>query len=280
MSQSEVYNGANWGPGLAGFAVGLALYGVSAFQCLFYIVAFPKDKRIIKSAVFLVFFLDSVNTLSFLCFYFRLLIIYRWNTAYPPTSEMTCLTIAFATNSCIAFFVQCFYAHRVWIIGDRNKLLTCVVLFAALTQLVFGSLIVEDAYESDNVATFFSNPADSAVNALASAVCDAIITASVYFCLRRPGAGLGPMRENPIQKFNLVFVQMGLITFTSALTTSVLYYESDLIGQYFTAAPVSMLGKTYSNSMLAVLNARKPIRDRQQFVPASPSQLPTLQTNH
>lgn len=154
------------------------------------------------------------------------------------------------------------------------------MLFAALTQLVFGSLTVEDAYESDNVATFFSNPADSAVNALASAVCDAIITASVYFCLRRPGAGLGPMRENPIQKFNLVFVQMGLITFTSALTTSVLYYESDLIGQYFTAAPVSMLGKTYSNSMLAVLNARKPIRDRQQFVPASPSQLPTLQTNH
>lgn len=56
MSQSEVYNGADWGPGLAGFAVGLALYGVSVFQCLFYIVAFPKDKRTIKSAVFLVFF--------------------------------------------------------------------------------------------------------------------------------------------------------------------------------------------------------------------------------
>ncbi|KIN96620.1 hypothetical protein M404DRAFT_33092 [Pisolithus tinctorius Marx 270] len=79
MSQSEVYNGADWGPGLAGkyrystqpsltvsftgFAVGLALYGVSVFQCLFYIVAFPKDKRTIKSAVFLVLYVVSFTRL-------------------------------------------------------------------------------------------------------------------------------------------------------------------------------------------------------------------------
>ncbi|KAI6123064.1 hypothetical protein EV401DRAFT_1299617 [Pisolithus croceorrhizus] len=123
------------------------------------------------------------------------------------------------------------------------------------------------------------NP-DSAANALASAICDAIITASIYFCLRRSQNGLGLLQENSIQKLAFVFVQMGLITFTSALTTSALYYESDLVGRYFTAAPVSLLSKTYSNSMLAVLNARKCIRDQRQSAQASPSELPTLPTRH
>ncbi|KAI6030319.1 hypothetical protein EDC04DRAFT_2711419 [Pisolithus marmoratus] len=192
---------------------------------------------------------------------------------------MNCLTVAFASNFCVAFLVQCFYAHRVWIIGRQNKLLTCGALLAATAQLVFGTLTLEDAYDSNNIATFFSNP-DSAANALISAICDAIITASVYFCLRHSENGSGLVREDPIQKLNLVFVQMGLITFTSALTTSALYYESDLVGEYFTAAPVSLLSKTYSNSMLAVLNARRRIRDRQQLALVSPSELPTLPTRH
>ncbi|KAI6158628.1 hypothetical protein EDD17DRAFT_991183 [Pisolithus thermaeus] len=114
---------------------------------------------------------------------------------------------------------------------------------------------------------------DSAANALASAICDAIITASIYFCLRRSQNGLGLLQENSIQKLAFVFVQMGLITFTSALTTSALYYESDLVGRYFTAAPVSLLSKT-------VLNARKCIRDQRQSAQASPSELPTLPTRH
>ncbi|KAI6118023.1 hypothetical protein F5141DRAFT_1095689 [Pisolithus sp. B1] len=276
---SEVYNGSSWGPGLNGMAVGLALYGVSVIQYRFYIVAFPKDKHIVKTAVFLVFFLDTVNTLAFLCLYYRVLIVYRWSVTYPSTSRMTCLTVAFASNSWIAFLVQCFYAHRVWIIGGRSKLLTCGVLVAALIQLAFGGLTLKDAYDSNNIATYFSNP-DSAANALASALCDAIITASIYFCLRRSQNGLGLWQENSIQKLTFVFVQMGLITFTSALTTSALYYESDLVGRYFTAAPVSLLSKTYSNSMLAVLNARKCIRDQRQFAQASPSELPTLPTRH
>ncbi|KIK18603.1 hypothetical protein PISMIDRAFT_684054 [Pisolithus microcarpus 441] len=94
---SEVH-GSSWGPGLAGMTVGLVLYGVSVSQYRFYIVAFPRDARVVKIAVFLVFFLDTINTLAFLCLYYRVLIVYRWNTTYPPTSRMTSLTIAFASN--------------------------------------------------------------------------------------------------------------------------------------------------------------------------------------
>ncbi|KAI6160228.1 hypothetical protein EDD17DRAFT_1603749 [Pisolithus thermaeus] len=52
------------------------------------------------------------------------------------------LTILFktviVTSFLVWFSVQCFYAHRVWIIGGRNMLLTGAVLAAALVQLIFG----------------------------------------------------------------------------------------------------------------------------------------------
>ncbi|KIN96638.1 hypothetical protein M404DRAFT_242551 [Pisolithus tinctorius Marx 270] len=68
---------------------------------------------------------------------------------------------------------------------------------------------------------------------------------------------------------------MGLITFMGALAMTILYFQDQLVGKYFTAAPGAILGKTYANSMLAVLNARKSIRDQQQ-AQALPLEIPTL----
>ncbi|KIN96636.1 hypothetical protein M404DRAFT_1006659, partial [Pisolithus tinctorius Marx 270] len=163
---------------------------------------------------------------------------------------------ALGANFFTAFFVQCFYAHRVWIIGNRNKLLTGAV--------------------SGIIDTLFSSPY-SPMNALGSAICDAIITTSVFLYLRPSGGLL--RKENHIHRLNLVFVQMGLITFLTSLALAILYYQDQLVGKYLTAAPGAILGKTYSNSMLAVLNARKPIRDQQQ-AQARPSEIPTLPSIH
>lgn len=68
----------------------------------------------------------------------------------------------------------------------------------------------------------------------------------------------------------------------SSLAMAILYYQDQLVGKYLTAAPGAILGKTYSNSMLAVLNARKPIRDQQQQQQAQvrPSEIPTLPSIH
>ncbi|KAI6013074.1 hypothetical protein BKA83DRAFT_2477667 [Pisolithus microcarpus] len=179
------------------------------------------------------------------------------------------------TSFLVWFFVQCFYSHRVWIIGDGNVLLTGVVLTAALAQLVSGFALLEAARLTGNIATLFSSQY-APINAFASTICDIIITTSVYFYFRRSQARL-LWKPNYIRKLKLVVVQMGLITFLSALTTAILYYQGQPSGQYLAAAPCFMLSKAYSNSMLAVLNARKLIYDQQQ---ASSSELPTLSSVH
>lgn len=187
------------------------------------------------------------------------------------------LSSALGTSFTTAFFVQCFYAHRVWIIGNRNKFLTGAVLIAALVQFGFGVALLGAVCHSELINTLFVSPF-SPVNALGSAICDAIITTSIYFYLRSSRAGL-LWKDNYIQKLNFVFVRMGVLTCLGALAMTILYYYDQKSGSNLTTAPGAILGKTYANSMLAVLNARKGIRDRQQ-AQALPLEVPTLPSIH
>ncbi|KAI6113888.1 hypothetical protein EDD16DRAFT_1598866 [Pisolithus croceorrhizus] len=154
-------------------------------------------------------------------------------------------------------------------------LLTGAVLAAALVQLIFGFALLEAAWLTGNIATLFSSQY-APINALGSAICDMIITTSVFFYFRRSQARF-LWRVNYMRKLNLVFVQMGLITSSSAVTLAILYFQDQPTAQYLTAAPGFMLSKAYSNSMLAVLNARKLIYDQQQ---ALSLELPTLSSIH
>ncbi|KIK14814.1 hypothetical protein PISMIDRAFT_687642 [Pisolithus microcarpus 441] len=279
MADSAVGVGPKWGPGLIGTTIGLALYGVSIFQYLFYVSTFPNDKRLLRSVVFVVFILDTLNTIGLLSFYYRTLISCRWQTTYACTLEMPWdLSTALGTLFLVSFFVQCFYAHRVWIIGSRNVLLTGSVVVTALVQTGFGFRLLGAARSTNNITTLFDTPY-APINGMGSAVCDVIITASVFFYLDRLRPRL--LREdNYIRKLNLVFVQMGVITSSCSLTMGILYYQDQPTLQYLTAAPGFMLCKAYSNSMLAVLNARRLVSDQQQNAPASSFQLPTLSRIH
>ncbi|KAI6003189.1 hypothetical protein F5J12DRAFT_838848 [Pisolithus orientalis] len=227
-----------------------------------------------SSKVLLVFALDTINTLVDVYFYGRAFITCRWKTTYACTLEMPWdLSVAIGASFLVSFFVQCFYAHRIWIISNRNKLLTGAVLVAASAQLVFGFVLLGVA-RTGNIATLFNSPYNP-VNSLGSAVCDAIITASVLFYLRPSRTNL-LRKDYHIQKLNLVYVQTGLITFLNALAIAILYYQDGIAGEYLTVAPGIVKSKTYLNALLAVLNARKLTRNQ----PAPPLEIPTLPTIH
>lgn len=251
--------------------IGLALYGVSVGQCLFYIRFFPDDYFILRSVVFAVCVLESVNTFVTGSFYWRILVSCRQNTSYYCTLGLPWdLNVSIVTNCLVAFFVQCFYAHRVWIVSGQNKPLLCAVLATAWAQLIFGILFMIEANATNSITNTLYCP----LNSLASAACDAIITISIWIYLR-------PLRNSLLQKdqyidqFNLIFVQMGMITFATCVLMIIFYSQIPVSGSYLTAGPGAVLSKTYTNSMLAVLNARKPFRDR-EHANLSAFELPTI----
>ncbi|KAL4073142.1 hypothetical protein V8B97DRAFT_1952518 [Scleroderma yunnanense] len=66
-----------WGPQLIGLAVGLAFYGVSVGQYLFYARAFPDEKCFLKVLVGLVFFMDTIHTVVTTSFCWRIFVYCR-----------------------------------------------------------------------------------------------------------------------------------------------------------------------------------------------------------
>ncbi|KAL4077596.1 hypothetical protein J3A83DRAFT_4214962 [Scleroderma citrinum] len=80
-----------------------------------------------------------------------------------------------------------------------------------------------------------------------------------------------------IHHLHFIFVQMGTITCATALTMVIFYPQIQTSGTYLTIAPAGLLSKTYTNSMLAVLNARKTLRDRER-ANLSVLELPTIPT--
>ncbi|KIK17598.1 hypothetical protein PISMIDRAFT_223669 [Pisolithus microcarpus 441] len=153
-------------------------------------------------------------------------------------------------------------------ICGRSKLLTSIVLFVALAALVFGVC----TYTTRNNGNFFYSPY-SLFNALASAICDGLITTTMYLSLRGSRSGLR-RKENCITKLNVIFVHMGMITFLSTITMCILSFRSQPVGEFLTAAPGFMLSKAYSNSMLAILNGRNLVDNRQHISLVSPSEFP------
>ncbi|KAI6118018.1 hypothetical protein F5141DRAFT_598428 [Pisolithus sp. B1] len=275
---TDVSTALKWGPGFVGMSIGLAMYGVSVCQYLFYVMAFPRDRRLIKCVVLLVFVLDTINTVTSLSFCCRTLVLCRWTTTYACTLQLSWdLSTNLGSRFVVSFLVQCFYAHRVWMICGRSKLLTGIVLLVALAALVFGTLMLQDMYNTRDIGNLFTSPYSPA-NAMASTICDGLITTSIYLSLRRSRSGLQLRKENCVTKLNIIFIQMGMITFLSALTMTILSYQNKPAGEYFTAAPGFMLSKAYSGSMLAILNARNLVDNRQQISLVPPSEFPALAT--
>ncbi|KIJ13137.1 hypothetical protein PAXINDRAFT_14038 [Paxillus involutus ATCC 200175] len=103
-----------------------------------------------------------------------------------------------------------------------------------------------------------------------------MITSSVFYYLRPARTGV-TRRGNVIKRLNDVFVQMGLLSFVNSMAMVILYYIQDhQLGEFLTAAPGLILSKTYVNSMLAVLNARKSIRDQEYPTEISVPTIPTI----
>ncbi|KAL4065944.1 hypothetical protein J3A83DRAFT_4261743 [Scleroderma citrinum] len=155
----------------------------------------------------------------------------------------------------------------------RNKPLICLVLIFACAQLVFGMLFAADGYSTQNVTVLFNNWFCS-VTSLASAICDLIITISAFIYLR-PLRHSAIRKVHYIQQFNFIFMQMGLVTSITSLMVTIFYSQFHTSVVYLASAPTMMLSKAYTNSMLAVLNARKSIRDRERANPSA-VELPTL----
>jgi len=161
-------------------------------------------------------------------------------------------------NGMVALLVQSFFARRVWILSKHSYVLTGAVMSFVIAEFVAVFYYAARGASFTTLGDLSTLKALSiTVNALAAAG-DLLIAVILCWILQTSRTGFSKS-DTVITKLIAISINTGLVTsicaILSLLTIVVFPVAFIYITFYFT------LGRLYSNSLLATLNARKALRD-------------------
>ncbi|KAF9463770.1 hypothetical protein BDZ94DRAFT_588844 [Collybia nuda] len=238
---------------LLGVIISAILYGVSLVQTFFYYTSYPKDVWYLKSLVALTVVFDTVHLALISHTIYHYLVTNYFNPSSLQFMIWSLLIEALFTGLTGAL-VQTFYTARVWRLSKRNIPLTFGILFLVVANAGCGTAWVILAMSFKT----FENLLDISgltltINALSTAV-DIIIAASLCIMLNNARTGF-KKSDTIINRLILFVVNTGVLTSCCALASliSLLASPKSLIYASF----YFCIGRFYTNSFLATLNARK-----------------------
>ncbi|KAF9245262.1 hypothetical protein BU15DRAFT_71020 [Melanogaster broomeanus] len=242
-----------WAPGLIGLAFAGSLYGVALGQSIYYARHFPNDSRLIKFMVLAIFLADIHGPVKIE--YLGELEIAQDSPSDPAfkfTSPPGGYLLTAPVNYLITF--------------SRAKLVT------AILQLGIGGWYTFVVLRDGTIEFLYTDPF-ILYGAAVSTLCDILITGAVFKYMRNSDLR---RRVNFIQDLAVVFINMGALTCLISITHGSTSFKVLVIvtGWGHLALPSSEA--SYVNSNLAVLNARWPIRQREERRLEHSIELPTL----
>ncbi|KAF9043811.1 hypothetical protein BDZ89DRAFT_217037 [Hymenopellis radicata] len=257
------------GPYVLGYMWSYCLYGMLIVQVYMYSEQFPNDRKALKILVWSLFFLETLFTVC--------MTIAAWKTFGSSWGDVNAILVFDwswcplpALSSFMGGMAQSFYAWRIyrmsksiWLVGliELVMLMQLTATFHFDIAYFSGSRRVLDLYRfSDEITVWLAG----------SAACDLIITVSLVVLLhKRKPASHGPTSGfrsttdlvNKLIRFNM---ETGMITSLGAITELALFLSTH---QYnFHLILFLMLGKLYSNTLMATLNYREPMRQTHDVV--------------
>ncbi|KIK04892.1 hypothetical protein K443DRAFT_394828 [Laccaria amethystina LaAM-08-1] len=253
---SQIVLNNTLGAAYIGVVVSACLFGVSCVQAWYYFTH-QSDRWPLKVLVSCVMLTDTIH-MGLITHTVYTYTITNWgNTAFLGELVRT-LLVEVLFNGLTTFMVQCFLATRIWRLSDGKVWLIVIVVL-----LILGEFGVNLAYTiiSLRFETFAQLTHLKAVslttNALA-ATGDIIIAASLCTLLHRSRTGFH-RSDTIITKLMVFSINTGLLTSLCALASlvSILAWPTTFIYIAF----FFCIGRLYTNSLLATLNARKKIRE-------------------
>ncbi|KAH7906665.1 hypothetical protein BJ138DRAFT_1162095 [Hygrophoropsis aurantiaca] len=259
-------------PSLIALTVSLMMYGITLAQYLYYRHNFPFDKGCIK---YFVLFLFTINTLHM---YGSTADEWEFLVSCHHNSSPTCFKLSqwqsnmtLFLNFVVPSVVQSFYAYRIWIISGRNKMISGMIYTLAAIQMIIGCVVMVFLL----FPTLVSPPMMILGGPIAGVMADLLISTSIYFYLRPNRFGLR-RTETWITRLTSVSINMGCLTCALSIMALIIFVVPAL--EPFVIAIGMIVTRCQVHSVLAVLNARKPLCNDRNPDPYSTIQLPELPT--
>jgi len=239
------------GPLLLGVVFNWGLLGALIVQVYIYHTAFQRDKIILKTLVWSTFVLEVLGTVMITRDAFRV-----FGTGFgnmEPIETVGWLWFSGPVlNSIISCSAQFFYAWRIWVLSSSYWVPGAILLLAC----VQGGTGFYSGWFVQYVGVWSRVPEAYRTTCVwlgGTALCDVLITGTMIYFLRRSRTGF-KATTNILDKFTRVTVETGFVCAAFALLDLAFFLAFQ--SNNYHLAPNLPLSKLYSNSLLAVFNAR------------------------
>jgi len=247
-------------PFFIGSLLNYLLLGTLVVQVYLYSISYPQDRVGIKVVVYGVFILDVIQTVFATHLAWGYLISGWGNPAvlFQPPWSLTALSFM---GAIIPAIVQIFFAWRIWMLKQTllARGIAVLIVLVALTQSI--SILVSSirlVLSVNRVATGLSSISSGFITGVAGSFAADALIAGCQIVILSQARSKSPFKktETVVTKLIVHTVQTAAVTALASLVWLILY--TTMPNNFVSLTTVFMIGKLYSNVLMANLNARLP----------------------
>jgi len=217
------------------------LWGVLTVQLYLYYVAFPNDRTVYKSVVYVVYFVESVHAIG-LAAGLSIMMVDMSNMNDNGWVNITVILLTLC-GGLMSLITQCLYAFRIRAITEM-LIIPGIITMLAVLQLVAALVSLSPVLP---IYPFFLWIGLSVIN-------DTLIAVVMVRALSGHHSPSYHTEWKTMRLMRLI-VETGCATATVNLLSLILVAVSAYIGEVF-SAPLIILSKVYANSIMVLLNNR------------------------
>ncbi|PBK95770.1 hypothetical protein ARMGADRAFT_1010693 [Armillaria gallica] len=252
---------------LIGLIVSSVIYGITCAQIVRYYQRYRSDSTRLKLAVGIVWLSETASQVMMIYALYYYLIRNRTNILALVDINWS-LVVPFGTNGLAALIIQVIFARQVYIMSSKNMYITGFIYLMSIAQFVLAVVVMtkglHSAYAIYDRFKVLAPPAFAI-----TAANDILIALSLSYFLHTHKSG--------IARTNGIVNRLIILTINNGALSSILAFAAliCLLTAPETMVSIAMnflLGKAYTNTLLASLNWRQNSRDTllQQNIPMMP----------
>ncbi|KAJ7648133.1 hypothetical protein FB45DRAFT_1102841 [Roridomyces roridus] len=271
-----------------GYVLAWGLYGVLSTQAFSYFQKFPKDNKWLKLLVSSLWLLDTVQLALIGQMLYDWLVINYGNPAsfqvnsiwtfsrdsvngdLKPIFMVQFVGLTHVLKNLIILIVEFILFVQVslglginrwyFVVSDGNWILCSVIILLSLFFFVFELAAVVRMFQLQELALFYKFQWTSSAGLACASMADVLIAVSLCWYLMKTRTGLQTKTDSIVTRLILYAINTGLLTSVVVLMDMICFLTmpDNLIHLSFNI----MVGKLYSNSLLATLNFRNSVRKR------------------
>ncbi|KAF8954087.1 hypothetical protein BDZ97DRAFT_1867834 [Flammula alnicola] len=249
------------GPLALGYMLGCILVGVLTMQVQSYYNTFPNDRLGIKWLVGVVFGFEVVFTL------FTLINAWvafgtGWGDANSLMFQHWSLVPIAPLSGIIASMVQFFFAYRIFKLTRSVWLPLIICAISSLQCVMVFYVGITNAIRGRSFKAFYELSTFITIWLAGDAVCDILIAISTVTILVKTIRRQSHFRktDTTLKRLIRLSVETGLITASGATVELILWQVEKFLNYHYIFFLV--LGKLYSNAMMAALNSHATTQGR------------------